>query len=49
MLNADLMKEVGAHAALNIPHKITAQNVDVIDFGQLVTEFFVFNCSIDIT
>ena len=49
MLSADLLEEVGVHPARNVLHRITAQNIDVVDRGQLVTESFVLNRSMHIT
>ena len=49
MLSADLLEEVGVDPALNVLHRITAQNIDVVDLGQLVTEFFVLNRGMHIT
>ena len=49
MLSADLLENVDVHPALNTAHRITAQKIDFVDFGQLITEFFVLNRGMDIT
>ena len=49
MLSADLFEEVIVHPARNSRHAISAQNIDLVDPGQLVTEFFVLNRSLDVT
>src|SRR6516225_8214469 len=49
MLSADLLEDVGLHLAVNTPHRITTKNIDVVDLGQLVTEFLIFDHSLHIT
>lgn len=48
MLRTDLLEEVNIHLAVNTSYGITTQKIDFVDPGQLVTEFFILNRSIDI-
>src|SRR4030095_2107590 len=49
MFGADLLEDVRVHLAVNTPHRITTKNIDVVDPGQLVTQLFVLNRSMDVT
>src|SRR5580765_2786213 len=49
MFRADLLEEVGVHPALNVLHRISAQNVHVVCPDKLVTELFHLDCCLCVT